>query len=847
MEFAPSLSVFRCRNSSVTMAFFLLFSFSVLAAEVPFEVQRLLIAAQQDIQGGNFNSAQDKYQTIIRKYPDAEFTATVRGKVVETYLETGQTALAKGAVDEMMTHAAASTAFKEALDYVGEAYRGKVRDHVKCREIYSRWLEKFSDDPEAFRFQSKLVQALVEGNAGNAEINPAIERFKTFCQGNAEEVSVLRELTKFLRDTSHPETSLTLCQWFIDTFSTSDQASLVYAEIIDYHYLAFNNKARADALVEILMAESKTSAASKEAVEHVGEAYRWKTRDHAKCREIYSRWLEKYSDDPEAFRFQTRLVQALVEGKEEMVKVDKAIDRFKTLCQGKADADVAPVLRYTARVLRDTGHPETSLTLCQWFIDTFSTSDQASLVYAEIIDYHYLAFNNKARADALVEILMAESKTSAASKEAVEHVGEAYRWKTRDHAKCREIYSRWLEKYSDDPEAFRFQTRLVQALVEGKEEMVKVDKAIDRFKTLCQGKADADVAPVLRYTARVLRDTGHPDTSLALCQWFIETFPNSGQIGSMYAGMIDQNLRLNKKEQAEIILHKMMATCSGRVDVFDDMAFVGLTFRNYSMYNQSLELYHWYTGLSPGHLDKFLDVYARIQGFKDEVNDALDKSHNSQGRSGFLAQLFSRIGQSQDPIKVMSFYIEHHGGHIDKNISNTILSMIGDNVNPPVGLAEVMDILNQQKNGSTSIELCQTFLAEHPKSEYRPMLLLKLYESMLVSGTEAAAVISYLDDYIKGDVPGNSELIGRAITLKGQAYIQIAELTMAMDCFRKVIQEYPQYPSTSQAVFFLGYCHLMANEFDEALRTLESLTKNYPDSEYDMQAKSLLKRIVDMT
>ena len=694
MEFAPSLSVFRCRNSSVTMAFFLLFSFSVLAAEVPFEVQRLLIAAQQDIQGGNFNSAQDKYQTIIRKYPDAEFTATVRGKVVETYLETGQTALAKGAVDEMMTHAAASTAFKEALDYVGEAYRGKVRDHVKCREIYSRWLEKFSDDPEAFRFQSKLVQALVEGNAGNAEINPAIERFKTFCQGNAEEVSVLRELTKFLRDTSHPETSLTLCQWFIDTFSTSDQASLVYAEIIDYHYLAFNNKARADALVETLMARSNTSAAFKDALDHVGEAYRWKTRDYAKCREIYSRWLEKYSDDPEAFRFQSRLVQALVEGKEEMVKVDKAIDRFKTLCQGKADADVAPVLRYTARVLRDTGHP---------------------------------------------------------------------------------------------------------------------------------------------------------DTSLALCQWFIETFPNSGQIGSMYAGMIDQNLRLNKKEQAEIILHKMMATCSGRVDVFDDMAFVGLTFRNYSMYNQSLELYHWYTGLSPGHLDKFLDVYARIQGFKDEVNDALDKSHNSQGRSGFLAQLFSRIGQSQDPIKVMSFYIEHHGGHIDKNISNTILSMIGDNVNPPVGLAEVMDILNQQKNGSTSIELCQTFLAEHPKSEYRPMLLLKLYESMLVSGTEAAAVISYLDDYIKGDVPGNSELIGRAITLKGQAYIQIAELTMAMDCFRKVIQEYPQYPSTSQAVFFLGYCHLMANEFDEALRTLESLTKNYPDSEYDMQAKSLLKRIVDMT
>jgi tetratricopeptide (TPR) repeat protein len=847
MIFVRSLPAMRYRNSFVTALVFLMLSLSVLAAEVPFEVQRLLRAAQQDIQGRNFDGAQEKYQAIIRKYPDAESTGTARGKLVETYLEAGKTAQAEAAVDEMMKHADASAAFKEALDHIGEAYRWKIRDHAMCREIYSRWLEKFSDDPEAFRFQSRLVQALVEGKAGDAEINRAIERFKTLCQGNADEVAVLRYLTKFFRDAGHPEISQSLSQWYIDTFSTSAQASLVYADIIDYHYLAFQNKTQADALLEVLMSKSNTSAAFMEALDHAGEAYRWKIRDHAKCREIYSRWLEKFSDDPEAFRFQSRLVQALVEGKAESAETHKAVERFKTLCQGKADVDVVPMLRYTAKVLRDTGHLNTALSLCQWYFDTFSASEQTSFVYADLIDHHYLAFQNKTQADALLEVLMARSNTSAAFKGALEHVGEAYRWKIRDHATCREIYSRWLEKFSDDPEAFRFQSRLVQALVEGKAESAEVEKAVERFKSLCRGKADADVAPVLRYTARILRDTGHPDASLMLYQWFVETFPHSGWVGSMYADMIDQSLRLNKTDMAELTLQKMMATCGDRVDFFDDMAFIGLAFRNRGLYDQSLKLYHWYTGLSAGHLDRFLDVYVRVPGFTNEVNDALDKSHAPQGKSRFLDQLFSRIGQSRNPTQVMSFYAEHRGGHLDENTINMILLMIGDNVNPPLRLSKVMDVFNRQRKGAVSIELCQAFLAHHPDSEYRPLLQLKLYESMLASGTEAVTIISYLDDYLDSDVPDDSDLIGRAITLKGQAYIHMAESAKAMACFRKVIQEYPQYPSTSQAVFFLGYCHLMANEFDKALQTLESLIKNYPDSEYDSHARNLLKRIVDMT
>lgn len=917
-----SLSTWRHMNPSVATLAFLVLSLSTFAVEIPTEVIALQEASQRDMQGKSYDSAREKYEVIIRKYPDAEFAATARGKIVELCIESGQRAKADEALDEMMSHSDASQAFKEALERVGEAYRWTVRDHAKCRELYSRWLEKFSDDPEAFRFQSRLIQALVEGKQDSAEVNRALQRFKELCKGKTDVAPVLRYLAQVFRDNGHTDTSLALCLWFIEAFADSEQASLIYASIIDYHYLAFSKRVQADALVETLMARSSTNAAFKEALEHVGEAYRWKTRDYAKCREIYSRWLEKFSDDPEAFRFQSRLIQVLVEGKEDGTVVGRALERFKELCKGKADTEVLPILRYTAQVIRDNGHLDASLALCQWYIDAFSDSEQINSLYAVMIDHHCLASNKRARADALLEVLMSRSDTSAAFKGALEHVGEAYRWKTGDHAKCREIYSRWLEKYSGDPEAFRFQSRLIQALAEGKAESAEVGRALERFKELCKGKADADVFPIVRYTAQVIRDNGHQETSLALCQWFIDTFTNSEQANSMYAIMIDQNLRLNNRARADALADALMARsdtsaafkevlnqagqayrgvakdpakeqeiyrrwvekfsedpeafklqsavvlslleandmegvgkamerfkqlCEGKADVFKEMAYLGLNFRNRRLFGNALDLYHWYTGQSPSYLEKFLEVYASVQGFKDEVNDALDKSDNPRARADFMDQLLRLAGRSREPAKVISFYAEHCGGQLGENAFQAILQMVGDNMNPPIGLLDIMNILDRYKMGATSVQLCQSFLAEHPKSEHRPMLQLKIYESMLASGTEATTVISLLDDYLKGDVPKDSELAGKAITMKGKAYIQLAESVKAMDCFTTVIREYPQYPSTSQAMFFLGYCYLMANDFEQSRQTLESMIKNYPNSEYDVRARSLLERIADMT
>jgi tetratricopeptide (TPR) repeat protein len=744
-------------------AFLFLFQ-SAFAAEIPPEVLGLQEAAQKDIQEKNFDGAREKYQAIIRKYPDSEFTATARGKMVELCLETGRKDQAEAALEEMMAHGDASAAFKEALHGVGRAYRWKAGDPARGRAIYTRWLETFADDPDSHKMQCAVVKSwLEEKNIEGAR--QAMERFKELCRGKDDVTPEVKHLADVFQGNGYPEDAIQTYQWFIDACPHPAQVNAMYVTLIETH-LRQKNKDRADAVVEKLLTRKDADTVFREAIMGAGQAYRWLGQDPAGGREIYHRWLNKFSDAPEAYKFQCAVVKSWIEEKN-VEEAEKALERFKELCKGKAD--VTHEVKHLAGVFRDQGRPDTSLALYRWFLDTFTRSEQVNSMYAAMIDHH-LRLSERVQADAALEQLMERSDKSEAFKEILHEVGRAYRWTAKDPAKGQEIYNRWVEKFSSDPEAFKLQCSVVLSLLEAND-MEGAGKALERFKQLCEGQAD----------------------------------------------------------------------------VFREMAYLGLNCRNRGQFDMSLELYRWYVGLSPGHLDRFLEVYSSVQGFKAEVNDALDKSSRSGAKGDFMDQLIGWAGRSRDPARVISFYAERCGGQVEENTFRAFLQLVEDDLNPPIGLSRIMDIFNRQKMASVSVQLCQAFLAEHPKSERRPILLLKLYESMLASGTEAAAVISHLDDYLKDEVPGDSELAGKAITLKGQAYIQLAESAQAIACFKKVIEEYPQYPSTSQAMFFLGYCYLMQNDFEQARQTLESLVAKYPGCDYEVQARSLLERIAEMT
>ena len=626
----------------------------------------------------------------------------------------------------------------------------------------------------------------------------------------------------------------------IRKYPNTDCAVTARGKLVEI-FLEEGQEALADTALTEMMVHSDTSDVFKEALHGVGRAYRWAAGNPAKGREVYQQWLEQYNDDQDAYKVQCSVVKTWMEEKD-LGAATKALGRFKELCKG--NPDVTHELTHLADLFRDAGRSEISLSLYQWYLDNYKESKDVCSIYAGMI-VTQIVLDDRIKADSLIETLMAESDTSEAFKNALDFVGETYRWRLGDHAKCQELYSRWLESFSDDADAYKFQSRVVQALIEGEKSLDEISQALERFKELCGDQAD--VIPVMRYLGDVIRDNGHPELSLSLYQWYLDNYDDAQQAGAVYAGKIVIEMGLNNRAQMEETLDRMMSQCDKRVDIFDAMAYIGLTFRNNNLFGRSLKLYHWYTGLSAQHLDRFLNVYEGVQGFKDEVNDALDKSHNPQGRADFLVQMISQVDQSQNPIRVISFYAEHCGGEIGKDASKSILSLVGEESNSSIELTEVMDALNRYHMSDTAIELCKSFLAEHPQCDQRQALQLKIYECMLMGGEDSETVLSHLEDFLASSISNKSEVAGMAITLKGKVYIQGADLDKAMACFREVIEQYPQYSSTSQAMFFLGYCYVMQNDLVHAKEVLESMLDRYPYTEYGKQAKGLLARIESMT
>lgn len=299
-------------------------------------------------------------------------------------------------------------------------------------------------------------------------------------------------------------------------------------------------------------------------------------------------------------------------------------------------------------------------------------------------------------------------------------------------------------------------------------------------------------------------------------------------------------------KSADEALEQFKRLCQGDLDHFQETVRLAKTYDEYSRPEKSVELYRWYMDLSTDRLDRFAKEYAASQEFKTDIRHALGSSGHSEIKSTFMEYLIRKAAVSTHCETVIAMYTDLCEGKLEADACKAILQVIKGNPNPTESLDHVMDLCNQQKMSSASVQLGNSFLTEYPKLASRPELLLKIYESMLLGG-QGAAAIPLLNEYLDAPVSDNPELTIEASILMGQAYLQTSDPAQAEGCFKRVIEDLPAGNSTSRAVFFLAACYLMQNEFELARQTLESLLTDYPGSDYEDRTRQLLKNIEDLT
>ena len=121
----------------------------------------------------------------------------------------------------------------------------------------------------------------------------------------------------------------------------------------------------------------------------------------------------------------------------------------------------------------------------------------------------------------------------------------------------------------------------------------------------------------------------------------------------------------------------------------------------------------------------------------------------------------------------------------------------------------------------------------------------KICETLL-NGGEYKQAISKTEAFIPKYKATNRSLVKDAMLMKGRAYIQLGEVDKAANEFLALMIEYPETKQAPEANFFIGYCYMLQNKFDQAKDALNLVVADFPQSSYASKAKLCLARIESM-
>jgi len=122
----------------------------------------------------------------------------------------------------------------------------------------------------------------------------------------------------------------------------------------------------------------------------------------------------------------------------------------------------------------------------------------------------------------------------------------------------------------------------------------------------------------------------------------------------------------------------------------------------------------------------------------------------------------------------------------------------------------------------------------------------KLCESLYNDGQYGNAV-QELNSFVKNNKAAHRILVGKALMLKGQAYVRLGDIDRATDTFFDLLIEYPESELAAPANFFVGYCYMLQGKFDDATEGFNLVVRDYPESTYASEASLYLTRIKSMT
>ncbi|MEC9376182.1 MAG: tol-pal system protein YbgF [Pseudomonadota bacterium] len=167
---------------------------------------------------------------------------------------------------------------------------------------------------------------------------------------------------------------------------------------------------------------------------------------------------------------------------------------------------------------------------------------------------------------------------------------------------------------------------------------------------------------------------------------------------------------------------------------------------------------------------------------------------------------------------------------LDERLQLLLTNVAGLSLNTDASLADADELLTEQE-GQVPLLLPVIASAEDDYQAAYDLIKQRNYPKA------ETAFTSFLETHIDSDLRGNAQYWLAEISLVQQ------DFTSALTGFQTVIDLYPTSRKVPDAWLKIGYCHDELNQRDEALRSLNFLVSQFPETTAALLAKDRIKAI----
>jgi len=571
---------------------------------------------------------------------------------------------------------------------------------------------------------------------------------------------------------------------------------------------------------------------------------------------IYKGIAEAYAGKEDGLRAQQKLVCLYIE----RGRTAEAETAYQELLAGYAgygdDNVIADAVDEVADAYRDVKKYDKALEIYSYVVDTWPRSEQAVGSHGGIARVN-VALGREEAAQAAIDKLFEGFSDNEDIANAVDGVADEYR-EVKKYEKALELYKYVVDTWPGSEQAIGSQGCIVRINIELGDDL-NAKAAVDELIAKFAGRDD--IVEAVRDAANEYRDVKKYEKALELYKHVVDSWPESEEAIESQRCIVRINIELGDDPNAEAAVDELIAKFAGRDDIAEQVHDVANEYQDVERYEKALELYKYVVDNWPGKRQAIWSQMGIVRlyiGLGDDPNaeTAVGKLIADFSANSDLPVVLNRIAEIYEGLKKY----EESRGFYEQVIQRAPDSLLAKKAQLDIRKADILSLIDfgDDANERAAIDQLIADFNDHPHLVEVIFQVAEKYYSMSNWHKGKGLVNDWMQslgraraiwERIALEMPRSDRTVD-SYYLAASCCEAMGEHKTAINYYRKVVNEWPDYKYACAAQFLVARCYEKLQRTGAISRTdagmlirqsCEQLLVNYADCGLVKAARACLE------